>query len=86
VASASWTEPGLSSSVNNNIAPRRFCHLDCVMAVLDNLFAIGRLRKMAALVSVRDPAAPWRRSFFLNYAFEEEPPMGIPLSFSFIIT
>jgi SAM-dependent methyltransferase len=51
------------------------------MAVLDNLFAIGCIRKTIwrfwypfLTRRLRDEGV-----FFLNYAFEEEPPMGIPL-------
>lgn len=52
------------------------------MAVLDNLFAIGCIRKTIWRLwypfltrRLRDEGV-----YFLNYAFEEEPPMGIPLS------
>jgi SAM-dependent methyltransferase len=52
------------------------------MAVLDNFFAIGWIRKSIWRLwypfltrRLRDESV-----FFLNYAFEEEPPMGIPLS------
>jgi len=49
------------------------------MAVIDNLFAIGWIRKFIWRLwypfltrRLRDESV-----FFLNYAFEEEPPMGI---------
>ena len=52
------------------------------MAVLDSLFAVGWIRKSIWRLwypfltrQLRDEAV-----YFLNYAFEEEPPMGIPLS------
>jgi SAM-dependent methyltransferase len=64
----------------NKVAIRRFWK-DCSVPFVDNLFAVGWLRK-----------AIWRLWYpfltrqlrgeavvFLNYAFEEEPPMGIPL-------
>src|SRR5215467_9265265 len=51
------------------------------MAVLDNLFAIGWLRK--TIWRLWYPFLTRRLQdegvFFLNYAFEEEPPMGIAL-------
>jgi len=52
------------------------------MAVIDNLFAIGRVRK--TIWRLWYPFLTRRLHnegvFFLNYAFEEEPPMGILLS------
>ena len=51
------------------------------MPVLDNLFAVGLIRK--AIWRFWYPFLTRRLRgegvFFLNYAFEEEPPMGIPL-------
>jgi SAM-dependent methyltransferase len=51
------------------------------MAVLDNLFAVGWIRK--SIWRFWYPFLTRRLRgegvFFLNYAFEEEPPMGIPL-------
>ena len=52
------------------------------MAVVDNLFAIGWIRK--SIWRFWYPFLTRRLRgegvFFLNYAFEEEPPMGIPLA------
>ena len=52
------------------------------MPVLDYLFSIGWIRK--ALWQVWYPFLTRRlhgeEVLFLNYAYEEEPPMGIPLS------
>jgi SAM-dependent methyltransferase len=52
------------------------------MAVLDNLFAVGWIRK--SIWRLWYPFLTRRLRgesvFFLNYAFEEEPPMGIPLA------
>jgi len=52
------------------------------MAVIDNLFAVGWIRK--SIWRFWYPFLTRRLRgesvFFLNYAFEEEPPMGIPLA------
>jgi SAM-dependent methyltransferase len=52
------------------------------VAVIDHLFSIGWIRK--ALWKLWYPLLTRRlhgeEVLFLNYAFEEEPPMGIPLS------
>jgi len=66
----------------NQFAGDGFCPKDGAMAIIDNLFAVGWIRKI--LWRVWYPFLTRRlqgeRVFFLNYAFEEEPPMGIPLS------
>ena len=73
---------GKIDSVSNKVAADRFCRKDRVMAVVDNLFAIGWIRK--AIWRLWYPFLTRRLHnegvFFLNYAFEEDPPMGIPLS------
>jgi ubiquinone/menaquinone biosynthesis C-methylase UbiE len=50
--------------------------------VIDHLFSVGWIRK--AVWKLWYPLLTWRlhgeEVLFLNYAFEEEPPMGIPLS------
>src|SRR5579864_5562907 len=52
------------------------------VAVLDHLFSVGWIRK--ALWKLWYPLLTRRlhgeEVLFLNYAYEEEPPMGIPLS------
>ena len=51
------------------------------MAVVDNLFAIGWIRKFIWRLWYPFLTRRLRgESLFLNYAFEEEPPMGIPLA------
>ena len=51
------------------------------MPVIDSLFSIGRIRK--AIWQLWYPFLTRRlrgqEVLFLNYAYEEEPPMGIPL-------
>jgi SAM-dependent methyltransferase len=50
--------------------------------VIDHLFSIGRIRK--AIWQLWYPFLTWRlhgeEVLFLNYAYEEEPPMNIPLA------
>jgi ubiquinone/menaquinone biosynthesis C-methylase UbiE len=52
------------------------------MAIVDNLFAIGWIRKTIWRLWYPFLTRRLRGKsiFFLNYAFEEEPPMGIPLA------
>src|SRR5258706_15237438 len=51
------------------------------MPVIDHLFSVGRIRK--AIWQLWYPFLTRRlhgqEVLFLNYAYEEEPPMGIPL-------
>ena len=51
------------------------------MPIIDRLFSIGKIRQ--AIWQLWYPFLTWRvhkeEVLFLNYAFEEEPPMNIPL-------
>src|SRR4051812_35171580 len=71
-----------SGLASNNVAARQLSRKDDPVPVLDQLFTVGWIRK--AIWRLWYPFLTRRlRSdavFFLNYAFEEEPPMGIPLS------
>jgi len=66
----------------NRFAGRSFCRKDGLMPVIDNLFAVGWIRK--SIWRLWYPFLTRRLRgesvFFLNYAFEEEPAMGIPLA------
>ena len=64
------------------VAAGGFYLKDCSVPIVDNLFAVGWIRK--AIWRAWYPFLTRRLQgegvFFLNYAFEEEPPMGITLS------
>ena len=64
------------------VAAGWFCRKDCSVPIVDNLFAVGWIRKSIwrwwypfLTRRLRDEGV-----FFLNYAFETEPPMSIPLT------
>src|SRR3569833_2422710 len=72
----------LTPPVREKVAARTFCRKDDGMPVGDNLFAVGWSRKSIwrfwypfLTRRLRDESV-----FFLNFAFEEEPPMRIPLA------